>query len=79
LKHFALILPTLFSTKFLISASNPNVTFVERNLIFPQQVAVFILKSFGFMMFLLVIYVTHKIIDLALPNRKTTVTSLPKE
>src|SRR5438552_335291 len=46
---------------------------------FLQQLAIFLLEGFGLVMRLLVIDVTHQVIELTIANGKIAVTALPEE
>ena len=63
----------------IFALSIPHVPLVEGHIIFPQQLAVFLLERFCFVMRLLVFDVTHKIVQLTVADRKISITSLPKE
>ena len=63
----------------IFALSIPDVPLVEGHVIFPQQLAVFLLERFCFVMRLLVFDVTHKIVQLTVADRKISITSLPKE
>src|SRR6266699_459267 len=63
----------------IFALSLPDVPLVEGHVIFPQQLAVFLLERFCFVMRLLVFDVTHKIVKLTVADRKISITSLPKE
>jgi hypothetical protein len=57
----------------------PHIPLVEVHVVFAQKLEVLFLKTLGSMMFLLVIHVTHEIIELAVTDGKIAVTSLLEE
>ena len=69
----------MFAESSPVAVLVPDVPLVERSVVLPQQLAVFLLEGSGFVMSFLVVDVSHQVIQLTVADRKSAIASLPEE